>query len=130
MQHVIKKKKKPGLWAKLAIRHGQEFLISLIRDLKQKGESERRKVLTDYLELPSIDRFSSSERQPTVSTHAQILRVPDRVERISSNNDRRKILKGFGIGSVREIADWKDRRLDDRGFAQANVTQKHNRISS
>jgi hypothetical protein len=41
---------------------------------------------------------------------------PDRVERISSNNDRRKILQGFAVAGQREIAHWDDRQLDDQLF--------------
>jgi hypothetical protein len=39
---------------------------------------------------------------------------PDRVERISSYNDRRKILEAFGSASHREVTSWKDRQLDDK----------------
>jgi len=37
---------------------------------------------------------------------------PDRVERISSNNDRRNILTAFNAGSAREVAEWNDQQLD------------------
>jgi hypothetical protein len=38
---------------------------------------------------------------------------PDRVERISSNNERRNILEAFKVASSREIRNWSDRALDD-----------------
>ena len=39
---------------------------------------------------------------------------PDRVERISSNNDRRKILKAFVPGSTKDVSEWNDRQLDEK----------------
>lgn len=38
---------------------------------------------------------------------------PDRVERMSSNNDRRRILEAFHVASFRETASWTDQKLDD-----------------
>ena len=38
---------------------------------------------------------------------------PDRVERMSSNNDRMKILEGFGVAASRDVKQWSDRQLDD-----------------
>ena len=37
----------------------------------------------------------------------------DQVERMSSNNDRREILKAFGVATQREIRNWSDRQLDE-----------------
>ena len=46
MQHVIKKKKKRGLWPNLAIRHGQERYTGIIRDYlsPQFGELPLREL--------------------------------------------------------------------------------------
>ena len=41
---------------------------------------------------------------------------PDRVERMSSNNDRRRILEAFHVASFRETANWNDQKLDDALF--------------
>ena len=38
---------------------------------------------------------------------------PDQVERMSSNNDRRHVLEGYGVASRRELRNWSDRQLDD-----------------
>jgi 5-methylcytosine-specific restriction protein B len=91
-----------------------EYLISLVRDLKQKNESERRRILTDYdvffKWIDVVPRNGSRQFRHMLRFFA----FPDRVERISSNNDRRKILEAFGTGSRREIREWKDRQLDDK----------------
>ena len=94
--------------------HELEFLIALLRDLKQKSETERRRILTDY---DAFFDWITSVPQKGSRQFRHMLRYfafPDRVERISSNNDRRKILEGFRIGSRREIADWNDRQLDEK----------------
>ncbi len=91
-----------------------EYLIALVRDLKQKNGSERRRVLTDYDAffkwIDAVPRNGSRQFRHMLRFFA----FPDRVERISSNNDRRKILEAFGTGSRREVKEWKDRQLDDK----------------
>src|SRR5205807_2550450 len=91
-----------------------EFLIALVRDLKQRSESERRHILRDY---DAFFGWINSVPRKGFRQFRHMLRFfafPDRVERISSNNDRRKILEGFHVGSRREIADWDDRQLDEK----------------
>jgi 5-methylcytosine-specific restriction protein B len=91
-----------------------EYLISLVRDLKQRAESERKRIFADYdafLDwIESVPRKGSRQFRHMLRFFA----FPDRVERISSNNDRRKILKAFGSGATREVADWNDRQLDEK----------------
>src|SRR5882724_5014829 len=90
-----------------------EYLLSLVRDLKQKAQSERKRIFADYdafLDwIESVPRKGSRQFRHMLRYFA----FPDRVERISSNNDRRKILKAFGSGSAREVTEWSDRQLDD-----------------
>lgn len=91
-----------------------EYLISLVSDLKQKNESERRFILTDYDAfmkwVEAVPRKGSRQFRHMLRYFA----FPDRVERISSNNDRRRILKAFGCGSTREVNEWGDRQLDEK----------------
>jgi hypothetical protein len=91
-----------------------EYLIALVRDLKQKDEAERRRILTDY---DAFFRWINAVPRKGSRQFRHMLRFfsfPDLVERISSNNDRRKILKAFGSGSAREVANWNDRQLDEK----------------
>ena len=94
-------------WKELA------YLIALLRSLKALPPEQRRAVFADY------DRFvdwidavpRDGERQ-----FRHMLRwfaFPDRVERMSSNNDRRRVLEGYAVASRRELRDWSDRQLDD-----------------
>jgi hypothetical protein len=90
-----------------------EFLIVLTRTLKKEGVAERGRILSDYdAFVPWIDgvpREGSRQFRHMLRYFA----FPDRVERISSNNDRRKILEAFNVGSAREVARMGDRQLDD-----------------
>jgi 5-methylcytosine-specific restriction protein B len=53
-----------------------EYLISLLRDLKQKEESERARILTDYSAFFWLDQFSTAKRKSAVSTHVEVLCIP------------------------------------------------------
>ena len=94
-------------WKELA------YLVALLRSLKEMPQDDRRVALTDY------DRFMDwidgvprdGDRQ-----FRHMLRwfsFPDRVERMSSNNDRRRILEAYGVADRRTLRDWSDRQLDD-----------------
>jgi 5-methylcytosine-specific restriction enzyme B len=65
-----------------------EYLISLVGDLKQKPEADRRRILTDYDAffdwISVVPRKGSRQFRHMLRYFA----FPDRVERISSNNDR------------------------------------------
>jgi hypothetical protein len=90
-----------------------QFLIELTRDLKHKPVAERQTALTDYDTF--IDWITSVHRQGSRQFRHMLryFAFPDRVERISSNNDRRSILDAFGIASARDTRNWSDRQLDD-----------------
>jgi hypothetical protein len=90
-----------------------EFLIELTRNLKAKAIPERRHILTDYDIfvgwIDTVHREGSRQFRHMLRFFA----FPDRVERISSNNDRRKILAAFGVASRSELRNWSDWQLDD-----------------
>lgn len=89
------------------------FLIALTLDLKCKTEAERRHILSDY---DIFMKWMENVPQQGNRQFRHMLRYfafPDRVERISSNNDRRRILEAFEIAPVRETSNWSDRQLDD-----------------
>jgi hypothetical protein len=101
------------------------FLIELTRDLKAKGIDERRHILTNYdafVEwIDTVHREGSRQFRHMLRFFA----FPDRVERISSNNDRRKILNSFGAAPMPEIRNWSDRQLDDALFKLRAELQKN-----
>ncbi len=89
------------------------FLIALVSDLKEKVTSDRQQIFSDYdaftTWVESVGREGSRQYRHMLRYFA----FPDRVERISSNNDRRKILEAFGIAPIRESRRWTDRQLDE-----------------
>jgi hypothetical protein len=89
------------------------FLITLVRDLKQRDTAARKSIFADYAKF--IDWIESVPRKG-YRQFRHMLRFfafPDRVERMSSNRDRRRVLDAFGIASERETDEWNDQQLDD-----------------
>jgi hypothetical protein len=92
------------------------FLMELTRALKSKAVPERRHILTDYdafvAWIDTVHREGSRQFRHMLRYFA----FPDRVERISSNNNRRRILDAFGVAPRAETRNWSDRQLDDALF--------------
>jgi hypothetical protein len=90
------------------------FLIAIAVDLKGRNREDRRRILTDY---EAFIAWIAAVPQKGNRQFRHMLRYfafPDRVERMSSNNDRRKILEAFGELSSREAANCSDGELDTR----------------
>jgi hypothetical protein len=89
------------------------FLIEVVRDLKRRGSDERELSLRNY------DAFFTWLKKVPQEGHRQFRHMlryfafPDRVERMSSNNDRHKILEAFEVGTVKQIQLMSDRQLDE-----------------
>jgi 5-methylcytosine-specific restriction protein B len=90
-----------------------KFLLDLILDLKRRTGSERRSLLTDYDSFISWINAVPREGSRQFRHMLRFFAFPDRVERISSNNDRRSILIAFEVAPTRQIQQWTDRQLDD-----------------
>lgn len=91
-------------WRELA------YLIRLVGDLKTKAADVRARILTDYEAFISwidgLTRTGNRQFRHMLRYYA----FPDRVERISSNNDRETILEAFDV----EIgSNPSDRALDE-----------------
>jgi hypothetical protein len=99
------------------------FLIELTRNLKAREEPERRHILKDY---DAFAAWMSSVPQQGHRQFRHMLRFfafPDRVERMSSNNDRHRILEAFDGGSSREIRGMSDVQLDSALMALRSKLQ-------
>lgn len=89
------------------------FLIELTGALKQKSTDERRHILSDYDSFMDwIDKVPQ-EGFRQFRLMLRFFAFPDRVERMSSNRDRRTILEAFGVATIKETKKWNDRQLDD-----------------
>ena len=100
------------------IKHPDEltFLIELARSIKGKAIGERHTIFGNY---EAFSDWIGSVHQEGRRQFRHMLRFfafPDRVERMASNNDRRKILEAFGVASKRDTKHWTDQELDDALF--------------
>ncbi len=100
-----------------------EFLIKLARDLKSRPASER--IVFDSYDaflawIESVPREGSRQFRHML----RYFGFPDKVERISSNNDRVSILEAFGTAAAREMSGWSDRQLDDALLILRNRLQQ------
>jgi hypothetical protein len=102
-----------------------EFLIELTRDLKRRQASER----TAFNDYDAFLRWIESVPREGSRQFRHMLRYfafPERVERISSNNDRISILSAFGIAPPRDMTSWSDRQLDDALLALRTKLRQNN----
>ena len=99
------------------------FLLDLSRDLKGRDSAERRTLLTHY---DSFIGWIDTVPQKGSRQFRHMLRFfafPDRVERISSNNDRRSILIAFEAAPPQQVQQWSDRQLDEALLTLRNKLQ-------
>jgi hypothetical protein len=89
------------------------YLMALVSDIKKHEVSQRKHILTSYEAfmqwIEAIPRDGSRQYRHMLRFFA----FPDRVERISSSNDRFKILESFGVSTIRETKQWTDQQLDE-----------------
>jgi 5-methylcytosine-specific restriction enzyme B len=88
------------------------FLIALAGAIKKLDASERRKVLNDY---DAFLRWLDTVPREGHRQFRHMLRFfcfPDRVERMSTNGDRRRILAAFGVAARKDTKKWRDEELD------------------
>lgn len=92
------------------------YLIRLGQSIKAVAEANRADIFANYERfLEWIETIpESGDRQ-----FRHMLRYflfPHRVERMSSNGDRYKVLAGFGVAPIRQTRRWTDRQLDKALF--------------
>lgn len=89
------------------------FLLEIVTDLKEKSPSDRRKVFSDYANfidwIDTVPQFGHRQFRHMLRYFA----FPDAVERMSSNDHRRKVLKAFDVAETAETRHWSDRQLDE-----------------
>ncbi|PYS82865.1 MAG: hypothetical protein DMF70_07480 [Acidobacteria bacterium] len=100
------------------------FLISLVGDLKQRSSHERTTVLSEYDAFIDWIARVPQEGQRQFRHMLRFFCFPDRVERMSSNRERRAVIAGFHVAPERETKNWSDRRLDDALLKLRDTLQK------
>jgi hypothetical protein len=103
-----------------------KFMIELTRNLKQKPVAERQTIFSDYDAFVGWIGSVPREGRRQFRHMLRFFAFPDRVERMSSNNDRRTILEAFDIASKRETKRWTDQQLDDALFKLRRELTKSN----
>ncbi len=87
------------------------YLIFLVRDIKRRPTAERSQIFSSYEEfmgwIESVQRDGSRQFRHILRFFA----FPDRVERISSNREKRRILRGFGL-EAQALDGMGDKELD------------------
>jgi hypothetical protein len=89
------------------------FLIDLGRDLKSRSLESRQKILSNY---DAFMDWIEAVPQPGNRQFRHMLRFfafPDRVERMSSNGDRQRVLIGYQKAPASVVQGWSDRQLDE-----------------
>lgn len=92
------------------------YLIRLGQAIKAVPSQQRAAIFADY------DRFMAwvdGVPQDGNRQFRHMLRYflfPERVERMSSNGDRHKVLVAFGVATAKQVRQWSDRQLDDALF--------------
>lgn len=104
-------------WLELA------YLIVLVGDLKRKDADVRARLLTDYDAFVSWIDTLPPKGNRQFRHMLRYFAFPDRVERISTNSDREKILKAFGVDVGN---DPSDRALDEAlASLRAGLEREH-----
>lgn len=89
------------------------YLIALGKTIKQLPEATRRAVLSEYDQFMDWIGTVPMEGERQFRHMLRYFLFPDRVERMSSNGDRRRVLAGFGVAPINVTRRWTDRQLDD-----------------
>ncbi len=102
-----------------------EYFVELIGDIKSRAVSARQEIFDSYdafiAWIDSVPRKGSRQFRHMLRYFA----FPDRVERMSSNNDRRRVLEAFGVSPLKLTKDWSDRRLDESLFQLRTELEKN-----
>lgn len=91
-----------------------EYLIALARDIKSRDQKMRQTIFSNYPDfiewIESVPRCGSRQFRHMLRYFA----FPEFVERMSSNNHRRRVLRAFHPGMRKEIIAFNDRQLDEQ----------------
>jgi 5-methylcytosine-specific restriction protein B len=89
------------------------FVVAIGQAVKVLPVPERQRVFGDYDAFMAWIATVPQAGDRQFRHMLRYLLFPERVERMSSNGDRRKVLEGFGVAPRKETRKWSDRQLDD-----------------
>src|SRR4051794_8005802 len=79
--------------------------------IKSLATADRTKVLCDYEQFIDWIKTVPQEGERQFRHMLRYLLFPHRVERMSSNGDRRRVLERFGVATARDTRGWTDQKL-------------------
>lgn len=100
------------------------YLIGLTRDLKRRQSADRASILGDYDAFMAWIANAPQAGQRQFRHMLRYFAFPDRVERMSSNGNRQRVLAAFGGPSATTTSAWSDRDFDDALFALRGKLQE------
>lgn len=93
------------------------YAISLFTAIKQMPTEDRATLVGDYDRLTDWLETMPRDGDRQFRHMLRYLLCPDRVERMSSNGDRRRVLAAFRVATARDMTPWTDRQFDDAMLA-------------
>jgi 5-methylcytosine-specific restriction protein B len=88
------------------------YLIEFARGLKTLPHSARASTMTDYDNFVAFAEKTTTDGKRQFRHMLRYFAFPDRVERIASNGDRRRILVEFKRATSAELKSWSDKKTD------------------
>ena len=89
------------------------FLINLTETIKGLPTSDRRAAFSDYDRFLALIETVPEDGSRQFRHILRFFSFPDRVERMSINSHRRKILSIFRGKTAKEMKQWSQKQLDD-----------------
>jgi len=90
-----------------------QFLVALGQAIKRVPPHQRADLFSDYDRYVDWMQTVPQEGDRQFRHMLRFFLFPDRVERMSSNGDRRRVLEGFKMAPQKATRKWSDRQLDD-----------------
>ncbi len=90
-----------------------QYLVALGQAIKGVPPPQRADLFSDYDRYVDWMQTVPQEGDRQFRHMLRFFLFPDRVERMSSNGDRRRVLEGFKVAPQKATRKWSDRQLDD-----------------
>lgn len=89
------------------------YIIALGQAIKALPPQDRGAVFADYGRFMDWMDTVPRDGDRQFRHMLRYFLFPERIERMSTNGDRRKVLQGFGVATMKQTRRWSDRELDE-----------------
>ena len=102
------------------------YIIALGATIKRLSLDDRVRAFGTYDQFMQLIKSVPHEGDRQFRHMLRYFLFPDRVERMSSNGDRRRVLAAFDVATRRAINKWTDQQLDDELLRlRGRLEEKH-----